>query len=398
MERLIENELMNGGLMQVSQPHLVERYNKALEGLGLPRTSHTEFSIDATGYSPQVADDLGDEHYLDPNQVNRRFIILSPAQKHLPVVHASFSSTTDVVHEFFRRNAKQLQALTLKDVVYGEIEDAVFRIDSLNDVISMKSAEFELRTGDGLIEKSQHLQSLLDRFENEPDSWRNDDLQSEIVELARLCGDIRGSDFVPRHTQFEHKAFWTRHFEGLYVFHENDGAVVIGASDQDTGDQGKDGEADDDQAEGKLRRYMSRGSPKQIYDLLTGAGKREGSRLKQYLSLGSPRDVYKFLQKSGRIEPLNPQWLTRSVLIDRRIEQYVRRAITEAEPDRDLVRLEPLWVKNWIHNNLDELSEDGTFPFLTRLQRYLAGRSDADLDNTPMDLRFMAIRARPDHP
>ena len=55
------------------------------------------------GFSPQIADELGDPDYLDPNGVNRRFIILTPSQSTLPVVHTRFSNTEALMYEFFTR-------------------------------------------------------------------------------------------------------------------------------------------------------------------------------------------------------------------------------------------------------------------------------------------------------
>ena len=78
MKRLLEAELIYGRLMTVNEPHLIGRYNKALKGFGLPETKLEEFDIDMTGFSPQVAAELNDRDYLDPNRVNRRFIILTP--------------------------------------------------------------------------------------------------------------------------------------------------------------------------------------------------------------------------------------------------------------------------------------------------------------------------------
>ncbi len=46
-----------------------------------------------TGFSPEIAEELGDRDYLDPLRVNRRFIILTPEQENLPVVHTSFFPT-----------------------------------------------------------------------------------------------------------------------------------------------------------------------------------------------------------------------------------------------------------------------------------------------------------------
>ena len=119
---------MYGGLLPVNQPHMVARYNAALKALGLRETKLKSFSVDATGYSPEIASELDDEFYLDPHGVNRRFIILNPDQGSLPVTNINFSYTTDLVHAFFEENEEALKVLTLKDVVYGEIDNSTYRI------------------------------------------------------------------------------------------------------------------------------------------------------------------------------------------------------------------------------------------------------------------------------
>ena len=113
MDLLRDNELIYGRLLPVEEPHLIDRYNKALTVFGLKPTELSSFEIDRTGFSPQVADELGDPHYLDPNEVNRRFIILTPSQQDLPVVHTAFSNTSQLVYEFFAKNARAIDALTI---------------------------------------------------------------------------------------------------------------------------------------------------------------------------------------------------------------------------------------------------------------------------------------------
>jgi hypothetical protein len=80
MDLLRQNELIYGRLLPVDEPHLIARYNKALEAFGLKPTKLKKFEIDRTGFSPQVAEELTDPLYLDPNEVNRRFII-SPRRR-----------------------------------------------------------------------------------------------------------------------------------------------------------------------------------------------------------------------------------------------------------------------------------------------------------------------------
>ena len=88
---------------------------------GLPETALAEFDIDITGFSPQVAAELNDPDYLDPGKVNRRFIIMTPEQDSLPVVHTSFSNTAALMHEFFGANRRAINAVTIKDALYGEV-------------------------------------------------------------------------------------------------------------------------------------------------------------------------------------------------------------------------------------------------------------------------------------
>ena len=125
MDLLRDNELIYGRLLRIEEPHLIERYNRALRAFGLKPTERQMIEIDRSGFSPQVAEDLGDVHYLDPNQINRRFIILTPQQIELPVVHTAFSNTSQLLFEFMTANARVINALTIKDVIYGEIEDSV---------------------------------------------------------------------------------------------------------------------------------------------------------------------------------------------------------------------------------------------------------------------------------
>src|SRR5688572_6217338 len=134
MDLLRDNELIYGRLLLIDQPHLIDRYNKALVSFGLQPTALKSFEIDRTGFSPQVADELGDRLYMDPNEVNRRFIILTPAQQDLPVVHTAFSNTSQLVYEFFEKNRRAIDALTIKDVIYGEIEDSVQRVEDIDDL------------------------------------------------------------------------------------------------------------------------------------------------------------------------------------------------------------------------------------------------------------------------
>lgn len=363
MERLIDNELMYGNMLTINQPHMIARYNAALTALGLKKTERDVISIDATGFSPEVAEEIGDPAYLDPDGVNRRFIILTPEQGSLPVTNINFSYTTDLVHAFFKENADALEVLTLKDVVYGEIDNSTYVIDDLEDILSIKRVEFIVRTADNLLQKAQQILRLVDRFREEHDSWRNDALIDEILELAKATGDPRTNELVPRKTKFEQRSFWTRHFGGIYVFHDEDdsGAVVIGEPDKPEFALGQPG-------------------------------------LKRYLPLKSYEDIYTYLYVTDRVELWNAAWLDRTDILELRIKQYIYASLARANPRMNLVDLDDTWVKTWVRDNFETLSEDGAFPFLTRMRKSAFNGSEVDLDDVRPDLRFLTMRANPDHP
>ena len=102
MKRLIQHGLMFGNLFHVASPALVERYNRALKHLTGKTTQLTDFHVDISGFSPEIGDELGDDHYLNHAGVNRQFILLSTEQKRCPLLHVKFSTSRDILRRVHR--------------------------------------------------------------------------------------------------------------------------------------------------------------------------------------------------------------------------------------------------------------------------------------------------------
>jgi len=361
VDLLRDNELIYGGLLPVEEKPLIERYNKALKAFGLKPTKLKEFEIDRTGFSPQVAEELGDYEYLDPNSVNRRFIILTPAQQDLPVVHTAFSNTSQLMFEFFRGNQRAIDALTIKDVIYGEIEDSVSKVEDIEDLISINQVEFRVLSAEDVLGKAAELGRLVDRLKQEPDAWRDDSLLNRMVELAKVCGDIRENALVPDQVIFRHNAFWTSHFGGIYVFVDPEMTTIIS-----------------DPAAPGFRRSR----PWQV----------------SYLSIRDADRVFKFLASSGRIELPRASWVENSGYLEHRAEMAVRELIRQTEPSRDLAKADKVWLQTWIHGHADLINKDGTFPFLNAAKREIAQLGHLRIEEVFPQHRFQVIRAKPDHP
>ncbi|MET0575591.1 MAG: DUF6638 family protein [Mesorhizobium sp.] len=361
MDLLRDNELIYGRLLPVGEKHLIERYNKALKAFGLKPTKRNSFEIDRTGFSPQIAEELDDPFYLDPNEVNRRFIILTPSQIDLPVVHTAFSNTSQLIYEFMSRNSRAIDALTIKDVIYGEIEDSVSKVEDIEDLLSIHQVEFRVLSAEDVLGKASELGRLIDRLKQEPDAWRDNQMLERMVELAKVTGDIRENALVPDQVIFRHNAFWTSHFGGLYVFIDADVTTVIS----------------DPSAPG-----FRRSRPWQV----------------SYLSIHDADKVFRFLASTARIELPRASWIETSGYLEHRAEMAIRALISQAEPKRDIGNADKVWLQTWIHSNADIINRDGTFPFLNAAKREISQLGQLRIENVEPPHRFLVVRAKPDHP
>ncbi len=235
MIRLIEKGLMFGNLVHISSPALVERYNRALQHLAGKTTALTDFHVDISGYSPEVGIELEDELYLNPNGVNRQFILLTTEQKRAPLLNVKFSTSRDILREFIEVNEAQLFALTATDAVAGELVNSVIKLNTPRDLLNLSKIEIEADTAGGTLRKAQQLAGMVEQFKTEEDAWFDEVLIAKMIETAKETGDVTRNPVRLRHTAFEQRNFWTAHFGGLYLFPDLDhpAAICMGARPDD---------------------------------------------------------------------------------------------------------------------------------------------------------------------
>ncbi|MBD3786103.1 MAG: hypothetical protein IE922_03915 [Sphingomonadales bacterium] len=232
MKRLIDKGLMFGNLVRVDSPALVERYNRALKKLTGRVTAETEFHIDISGFSPEVGDELGDPRYLNPNGVNRQFILLSPEQKTAPLLNATFSTERAILRRFIEANAAELFSLTARDAVLGELEDTVYELDSPARLMDLNHINVVADTTGEHLAEADRLAGLITRFRTEPEGWHDDRLIAEMIALAKTSGDLARAPVVLRETAFATPDFWTAHFGGAYLFRSVERPVLIAMGDR----------------------------------------------------------------------------------------------------------------------------------------------------------------------
>ncbi|KPQ23913.1 MULTISPECIES: DUF6638 family protein [unclassified Halomonas] len=235
MKRLIEKGLMFGNLFHVGSQALVERYGRALLHLTGKSTSLREFHIDISGYSPEIGDELEDHYYLNHGGVNRQFILLTVEQKYCPLLNAQFSTNRDILRRFIDANEQQLFALTATDAVAGELENSVLGVDVPEQLFDIRRIIVEADTTTGTIAEAARLETLIERFMEEEDSWFDSHLIDDMVETVKRTGDISRNPVRLAHEVFEQKNFWTSHFGGLYLFQDIGSSALIASNEKPLG-------------------------------------------------------------------------------------------------------------------------------------------------------------------
>jgi hypothetical protein len=190
-------------------------------------TALKEFHLDISGYSPEIGDELGDDLYLNPNGCNRQFILLSTDQKTAPLLNAKFSTSRSILRRWMDDNEAQLFALTARDAVAGELVNSVFKVDSPNDLLSIRKIEVEADTTQSTVEDGKVLRAKIERFMNDDDAWWDDVLIAEMIEIGKRTGDITRNPVVFTNNIYEQGNFYTSHFGGLYVFRDLEEAAVV---------------------------------------------------------------------------------------------------------------------------------------------------------------------------
>ena len=234
MKRLIEKGLMFGNLVEVSSPVLVERYNRALQHLTGKTTSLADFHIDISGYSPEIGAELDDPLYLNPNGVNRQFIILTTEQKSAPLLHPKFSFSRWLIRDFIEANETKLFALLTRDAVAGELMNSVLEVSNPARLFDIKRVVVEADTTGSDVQNARELQEKIDRFRTEPDAWWDDVLIAEMIGLAKQTGDVTRNPVDLTTFTRDVTDYWTAHYGGLYIFRDVQVPAVICTMDKTT--------------------------------------------------------------------------------------------------------------------------------------------------------------------
>lgn len=207
---------------------LARRYNRVLNGVFGLESELDSFNIDKRGLSPEVHAHLREKHpdrtecmddYLciGQNGANRFMIILSPDQRHSPLIDPKSSYENDFIDKVYSDARHTIEDITEKEALYGEFDNDLNVITDPHDLLHIRTIKMQLETLDKTIASATELKKLIAGL-YEGDNALNQEYISNIQALVKKVGDVRSrpisTDLFPISRELH--CFYDRAFNGIY--------------------------------------------------------------------------------------------------------------------------------------------------------------------------------------
>src|SRR3989338_3834522 len=133
---LIESGLFGRGLVTINTQKSVAMFNEALGSLGIEPTKLKRFDIDGVGWSPQIAAERGDPHYMGAG-ATRFGIIATPEHEGKPIHIPMFSFKRRLERQYFDRFKRPIIDTTTSSCVVQEFIHDTLLNESPKDFVFM---------------------------------------------------------------------------------------------------------------------------------------------------------------------------------------------------------------------------------------------------------------------
>ena len=233
MKILKKTGLYGAGLLNIKSPELIERYNKALEAMGLSRTELSEFNIDMIGWSPEISEEKEDIYYLTHSLANPMAILLSIEQKNCPIYFPYHSFDRYMISDLFEQCAMQIMDVTTQEALWLDLDNGMSHYENPKDLLLVDAFEICLETPNELIEGASKQRSLIKQLLKKGNSWEKQELRNELIESGKDYGDLQNRQITMSNFTFSDVGmFFTEAFNGIYILKspfdiKDDKAIII---------------------------------------------------------------------------------------------------------------------------------------------------------------------------
>lgn len=234
MNELVEAGLFGRGLIPITSQVLVDRYNACLQALGLKSTTLSTFQVDRLGWSPEIAEEMGDDYYLSHGDANPLCIILTPEQATAPIYFPMHSFDWKLMKQWFELNRAQIADITKDSGIILDIDQEVSLYAIPTDLLMVSEVQVRANTPCGFMDRANEQRALVKRWLKEKDAHLDDELITALEETAKRDGDLRRRQLVIRDMQYSDVAdFYSRVFGGVFVLRSQNHQPLIFVREED---------------------------------------------------------------------------------------------------------------------------------------------------------------------
>ena len=225
MQKLKAANLYRSELIPISGK-LVERYNQCLKKLGFTETKLTKFSIDGIGWSPEVAEEKGDQYYLSNGESNPHGIIISPLQNKKPVYLPNHTFDREMMQHIFKTYGSKINDITRDSAICIDFDQRIDAFYEPLDVLKYNTIHINFHLMNNLYHQQNEQLQLIEKFK-QGQNFIDEDIHEELLHSAKTYGDLRNRDLELPAIDFKVNSFYTRSFGGVYILRDFISPIVV---------------------------------------------------------------------------------------------------------------------------------------------------------------------------
>ncbi|NNK83186.1 MAG: hypothetical protein HKO92_08675 [Flavobacteriaceae bacterium] len=225
MQKLKAANLYRSELILVNGK-LAERYNRCLEKLGFKPTKLKAFSIDGIGWSPEIAEEKKNVHYLNHGDANPHAIIITPLQKGKPVYVPNHSFDRDMMKHVFKTYAKEINDITRDCAICLDFDQEIDRFYEPLDILKYNTITISFSLINNLDKIQKEQLELVEEFKSGT-NFIDENIHVKLLESAKKHGDLRNRVLSLEPLKFKAESFYSKAFGGIYVLRDFISPIVV---------------------------------------------------------------------------------------------------------------------------------------------------------------------------
>jgi hypothetical protein len=178
------------------------------------------------GWSPEIAEEKKEVHYLNNGDANPHGIIISPLQKEKPVYEPFHTFDRDMMKYVFKIHDEKINNITRDCAICLDFDQDIDAFYEPLDVLKYNKVSISFHLIDKLDEIQKQQLELIEIF-NRGNNFIDEDLHEQLITSAKTYGDLRNRDLELHTLQFETDSFYTKAFKGVYILRNFITPIVV---------------------------------------------------------------------------------------------------------------------------------------------------------------------------